>query len=37
MPVYFMHNSHMFVCTFIGLQESLVVFDSILASIRFPQ
>jgi hypothetical protein len=34
---YFMHNSHMFVCTFIGLQESLVVFDAILASIQFPE
>jgi len=30
---YFVHNSHMFICTFIGLQESLVVFDAILASI----
>jgi len=34
---YFMHDSHMFVCTFIGLQESLVVFDAILASIQFPE
>lgn len=34
---YFMHNSHMFVCTFIGLPESLVVFDAILASIQFPE
>ena len=33
---YFVHNSHMFVCTFIGLQESLAVFDAILASIEFP-
>ena len=34
---YFMHDSHMFVCTFIGLQESLAVFDAILASITFPE
>jgi hypothetical protein len=34
--VYFVHNSHMFVCTFIGLQESLAVFEAILASIEFP-
>jgi hypothetical protein len=26
----------MFICTFIGLQESLAVFDAILASIEFP-
>ena len=32
---YFVHNSHMFICTFIGLQESLAVFDAILASIEF--
>jgi hypothetical protein len=34
---YFVHNSHMFICTFIGLQESLAVFDAILASIEFPK
>ena len=34
---YFVHNSHLFVCTFIGLQESLAVFDAILASIEFPK
>jgi hypothetical protein len=34
--VYFVHDSHMFICTFIGLQESLAVFDAILASIEFP-
>ena len=34
---YFVHDSHMFICTFIGLQESLDVFDAILASIEFPQ
>ena len=32
---YFVHNSHLFICTFIGLQESLAVFDAILASIEF--
>jgi hypothetical protein len=34
---YFVHNSHLFICTFIGLQESLAVFDAILASIEFQQ
>jgi len=34
---YFVHNSHMFICTFIGLQESLAVFDAMLASIEFPK
>jgi hypothetical protein len=34
---YFVHNSHLFICTFIGLQESLAVFDAILASIEFPK
>lgn len=34
---YFVHNSHLFICTFIGLQETLAVFDAILASIEFPQ
>lgn len=34
---YFVHNSHMFICTFIGLPESLPVFDAILASIEFPR
>ena len=33
---YFVHNSHLFICTFIGLQESLTVFEAILASIEFP-
>lgn len=33
---YVVHNSHLFICTFIGLQESLAVFDAILASIQFP-
>ena len=32
---YFVHNSHLFVCTFIGLKETLAVFDAILASIEF--
>ena len=34
---YFVHNSHLFICTFIGLQESLAVFDAMLASIEFPK
>jgi hypothetical protein len=34
---YFVHNSHLFICTFIGLQESLAVFEAILASIEFPE
>jgi hypothetical protein len=34
--VYFVHNSHLFVCTFIGLPESMAVFEAILASIEFP-
>jgi hypothetical protein len=33
---YFVHNSHLFIGTFIGLQESLAVFEAILASIEFP-
>jgi len=32
---YVVHNSHLFVCTFIGLQETLAVFDAIIASIEF--
>jgi len=32
---YFVHNSHLFICTFIGLPESLAVFDAILASTEF--
>jgi hypothetical protein len=34
---YFVHDSHLFICTFIGLKESLAVFDAILATIEFPQ
>jgi hypothetical protein len=34
---YFVHNSHLFICTFIGLQETLPVFDAIVASIAFPK
>ena len=34
--VYFVHNSHLFIGTFIGLPESLEVFEAILASIEFP-
>ncbi len=34
---YFVHNSHLFICTFIGLPESMAVFEAILASIEFPK
>ena len=34
--VYVVHNSHLFICTFIGLQETLAVFDAVVASIEFP-
>jgi hypothetical protein len=34
---YVVHNSHLFICTFIGLQETLAVFDAVIASIEFPQ
>jgi len=34
---YVVHNSHLFICSFIGLQESLAVFDAIIASIEFPE
>jgi len=34
---YVVHNSHLFICTFIGLQETLAVFDAIVASIEFPK
>lgn len=34
---YFVHNSHLFICTFIGLPETLAVFDAMLASVEFPQ
>lgn len=34
--VYFVHNSHLFICTFIGLPETLAVFDAVVASIVFP-
>jgi len=34
---YVVHNSHLFVCTFIGLEASLAVFDAVIASIQFPQ
>jgi hypothetical protein len=34
---YFVHNSHLFVCTFIGFESSLPVFDAMIASIQFPQ
>lgn len=34
---YVVHNSHLFVCTFIGLKETLTVFESMLTSIEFPK
>lgn len=34
---YVVHHSHLFICTFIGLQETLAVFDAVVASIEFPQ
>ena len=34
---YVMHNNHLFVAKFIGLKESLSLFDNVVASIRFPQ
>jgi len=34
---YVMHNSHLFVATFIGLKESLAVFDAVIASVEFPK
>ena len=34
---YFVHNSHLFICTFIGLKETLPVFDAVVASIEFPK
>ena len=32
---YVVHNSHLFILTFIGLQETLAVFDAVIASIEF--
>ena len=34
---YFVHDSHLFIGTFIGLPESLPVFEAILATIAFPE
>ena len=34
---YFVHNSHMFIATFIGFPGSVAVLDAILASTQFPQ
>ena len=34
---YFVHNSHLFIATFIGLPENLALFDAVLASIRFAE
>jgi hypothetical protein len=33
---YVMYNSHMFICTFIGLPETLEIFEQVVASMRFP-
>ena len=33
---YFVHDSHLFVATFIGLKKTVPVFDRVLASVRFP-
>lgn len=33
---YFVYNSHMFICTFIGLPETVEIFDKMVASIAFP-
>ncbi len=33
---YVVHNSHLFICTFIGLQETTAVFDAVIASVEFP-
>ena len=35
--VYVVHNSHLFIGTFIGLPDTLAVFDAIIASIEFPK
>ena len=32
---YVVHDSHLFICSFIGLQETLPVFDAVVASIVF--
>ncbi|HJR02901.1 MAG TPA: hypothetical protein VKA83_14785 [Methylomirabilota bacterium] len=34
---YVVHNSHLFVATFRGLEENLPVFDRVIESIRFPR
>lgn len=34
--VYVMHNDHLFAAEFIGLEESLPLFDKVVASITFP-
>jgi hypothetical protein len=35
--VYAMANDHLFVADFIGLKESLPVFDAVVTSLSFPQ
>jgi hypothetical protein len=34
---YVVYNSHLFIATFIGLKDSLTVFDAVVASIEFPK
>ncbi len=34
--VYVLHNDHLFIAEFIGLEESLPLFDKVVASITFP-
>jgi hypothetical protein len=34
---YAVHNSHLFIFTFIGLPETLAVFDAVIASIEWPK
>jgi hypothetical protein len=34
---YVVHNSHLFIFTFIGLPETLAVFDAVIASVVFPK
>jgi hypothetical protein len=34
--VYVMHDNHLFVCRFIGLEQNLPLFDRVVASLSFP-
>jgi hypothetical protein len=33
---YVVYNSHLFIATFIGLKQSLAVFEAVVGSIEFP-